>query len=662
MADAREFEEVRGTHVPSNNTLRRSQSSVEQYSKAETERKRTSFSISDSALQANYGSVDQIFFPFSSHPGEENGPVIGEKTVYVRQQIPEVTLSEVARGVGPQWEELAKALEFNQDEITKIREDFSSSESPALELLMTWKQRCPRDQLTRLFDALLVIDKTDIARKALKRNSDLRRSSKFSKKTSKDVCGVDLNFNGNVPERSMLEKVVDEFKKRTRNMSDKERLEARCQLSDISIGYFGIQGGSLCLERYGVRLIIPPGAVVTDHPKMVYVSIRSTLAAVDKLRPGEIPLSPVIQCAPEGLKFAESVVLSFPHHAVSKRHSTMGIRMRNGDSSSGKWEDFDGNIAMTSDKHVVLLVSHFTEFTVVETLSPGSTKRLKVGAFGTKALPDDDRYTLLVYAWDNNPIANQEVMTEQKGSYQLDVFRPFEITYSKGDLNIRMSKIAKSWKMINEQVQSVNKETMWTFPFHSRTFHLKRRSGCLHVSSSKDLFCDVDIYQGRKQAGSLKVQLSLFPAGVLEQKKIQELVCPHCQSVRDSTPCSNFTAEFEAAFSRKVHGEDDIVGYIGCYGLPETRVMTLCEHLDAEKKWLQVAEHLTPKGYQFIKKAEDMTHPTKEMLKAFFEAKKLLGRGREDAIDDLRKIFEEIGFDRAVEIITEKSEQTSSVF
>ena len=115
-------------------------------------------------------------------------------------------------------------------------------------------------------------------------------------------------------------------------------------------------------------------------------------------------------------------------------------------------------------------------------------------------------------------------------------------------------------------------------------------------------------------------------------------------------------AEVGQEFSRCVHGVDDIVDYTGCYGLSEQQVMELCEHLDADREgannWITLAEWFTSKGYRFIRKAEHMQHPTRELLKVFFEVCRVRGIEGRDAVEYLIRVFTELRLENAVQILS----------
>ncbi|XP_022111449.1 netrin receptor UNC5B-b-like, partial [Acanthaster planci] len=539
------------------------------------------------------------------HPDmHETAEDYGELTLHICQEIPELILHQVARGIGPEWEKLARALDFNEGEVTRMREDFSSSESPALEFLTTWKQRQDgkEDSFTKLIDALETIDKSVIAHKALKNNSAAFRSPRRKSKAVTNADTDTLQISRSTPERHLSEQLGDErrgskevklCKKLTEGLSDENRLYTRHQQPYISLGYFDNRGGSLSLEKYDARLIIPPGAIPAGPPKMVYLFTSPSPVTIEGLESIEISLSSVIQCGPEGLTFEESVVLTFPHHAAITREVAPEIRMRHNDSSPGKWEEFDGNIALMNETHAILLVNHFTEFTAVGVVSPQSTKRLSVGAFGKRVEKGIERYTLRVYVWEDTPAVKESVLAKEKaeGAIPLDDFRQFEVAWSAGHLLVKLSNLAGSWNMRTRTVQIINQEAIWKQPWTSRTFHFKAPGFLWRLLLGRDLFCDVDIYQGHERADSLKTSLSVYPENATAPARV---------------PRDDVRAEVGAEFRRQAHGVDNIIGYTGCYGLPEQKLMDLCEHLDADREdgrnWIALAEWFTSKGYRFIRK------------------------------------------------------------
>ncbi|XP_038062392.1 netrin receptor UNC5D-like [Patiria miniata] len=200
-----------------------------------------------------------------------------------------------------------------------------------------------------------------------------------------------------------LQLVLDEVNKLTEKLPESEQLDSRLQLPYIAVGYFDEKGGSLSLDEYGVHLTIPRGALAPGSPQQVYIYVDPTAPPPnDAVELTEVALSQCVKCGPKGLLFAESVVLSFPHHAVliGQRCDKLVVRKRDEDSQDGQWED--GNPALVTEKMVTVLIDRFLENVLVGKLTPGSGKRLKVGAFGCRLDPGCRQYAFRVHIWNDD--------------------------------------------------------------------------------------------------------------------------------------------------------------------------------------------------------------------------------------------------------------------
>ncbi|CEF65401.1 Polychaetoid [Strongyloides ratti] len=72
-------------------------------------------------------------------------------------------------------------------------------------------------------------------------------------------------------------------------------------------------GGKLLCPDSGVELIIPPGAIPSDHNQEIYIKIcKDTSNAIPINVEKEKLLSPLVMCGPLGLKFLRPVELRFP--------------------------------------------------------------------------------------------------------------------------------------------------------------------------------------------------------------------------------------------------------------------------------------------------------------------------------------------------------------
>ncbi|XP_038066170.1 tight junction protein ZO-1-like [Patiria miniata] len=196
----------------------------------------------------------------------------------------------------------------------------------------------------------------------------------------------------------------------TAALTEDELLQKTFKLPYIAITYINDRGGSLTLEKYRVHMYIPRGALAKDSPQLVYIFVDPSAPPVDGVNPPYVALSPMIQCGPTGLKFLDSVVVSFPHHANNEWE--LSTRMCHSDETTPTiWQaldaEKDGTMVLSRDNKVVLLLKHFTRFVAGGVACEESAKPMKTGAFGSFYDPSDARYAVRIHVWNNDPVAEK---------------------------------------------------------------------------------------------------------------------------------------------------------------------------------------------------------------------------------------------------------------
>ncbi|XP_038062499.1 uncharacterized protein LOC119732990 [Patiria miniata] len=409
-----------------------------------------------------------------------------------------------------------------------------------------------------------------------------------------------------------LRMVLNEVNK---NLPKREQVDRRLQLPYIAMGYFNERGGSLSLDEYGVHLTIPRGAIAPGSPQQVYIYVDPTAPPTDAVEPTEVALSPSVKCGPEGLTFKESVVLSFPHHSVltGQRYINLVVRMHHDDSQEKQWED--DNPALVTEKEVFVLVDHFTNFTLVVTPIPGSSKRLKVGAFGGLLDKRRCQYAFRVHVWNDEESVEQSVLREEERmkSEMLDVFRKLQFFWDSGDLVVRVTDLDSGWAIREATEQTIYKEKIRVQEENSVTFNLKRKMG---DSEDEGLYCAVRTDQHSPNE-DLRRQTQVLLNFCPEKKPLStwEWIVDKILKltrVRQQTPGSRATQCTENNSPCVCYRTGDLCGYckeqIGKEwskealgevrpqdygGFSQQTVHALCVLLDAGNNWTKLLEKMT---------------------------------------------------------------------
>ncbi|XP_038045859.1 netrin receptor UNC5C-like [Patiria miniata] len=397
--------------------------------------------------------------PKGEDPYQEAGARLDNKTLY-----------EVAERLSAKWTTLAvKELGFSTVQVETIENKFQNNYvRQGLDMLVSWKQRqssSDEQKMTTLCTALKKIGREDIAKflpevpaprpQHSQRPDQEPRLEAPSYQEAGNKTGDSLKHETSQdtevprsPEPSHLQKVLDEVNKLKKNLSPREQLDSRVQLPYIAIGYFNEKGGSLSLDEYGVHLTIPRGAIALGPPQQVYIYVDPTAPQKGAVESTVVSLSPTVKCGPEGLRFKESVVLSFPHHAVlvGQTYDNLGVRMRHDDLQDRQRED--GNPALVTEKEVFVLADHFTNFDLVGTPTHGSSIRMKVAAFGGVLGVRCRQYAFRVHVWNDDTNVEQYVIREEEqrmNSKMLDVSRKILFVWDSGNLAVRVSDLNGGW-------------------------------------------------------------------------------------------------------------------------------------------------------------------------------------------------------------------------
>ncbi|XP_022110369.1 uncharacterized protein LOC110989951 isoform X2 [Acanthaster planci] len=300
--------------------------------------------------------------------------------------------------------------------------------------------------------------------------------------------------------------ILDEYHSQTSDFSDEELLDTCFQLPYIAIGHFNESGGSLSLDNYGVHLTIPPGAIPPGPPQEVYIYVDPSALLTDGDDPTKIALSRRVKCGPTGLKFAESVVLSFPHQAdvTSMDPKGFSARMCQDDDSSKTWEEFDENLVVVTKDRVILFVNHFTWYALeflMKLMSLGSSsKRLLVAAYGDNFVRNGRTYQFRVWVLNDDEAVKKNVEADEKLN-RLDGFRNLLFRWGGGGVYVKLSQFPDGCQVPEGEEQIIDETKISNHPSNSVTFTLRQLS---KLHGGDDLYCSVETYQKRADGDSRK--------------------------------------------------------------------------------------------------------------------------------------------------------------
>ncbi|XP_038064804.1 uncharacterized protein LOC119735171 [Patiria miniata] len=381
---------------------------------------------------------------------------------------------------------------------------------------------------------------------------------------------------------TLLKRILDEHDNFAKECSEDTLMDNTFQLPYIAIGYFDHDGGSLSLGKYNVHMYIPRGALPKKSLQQVYIYVNPNAPPVDGIHPPQVALSPVIQCGPPGLKFLDSVVLQFPHHASENSSWMLYTKICSDEDAAYKaWHPLDGEedgiVVSTENKKVVLLMKHFTGAALVGEPSSTSSKMVHVGAFGGSCTESDTSYAVRIHAWDDDPVAKQKVLDMEKEleSKPLDVYRDMLVHHSHGGVIVALENLKTGWELEENtsQKQEISKSRVWRFPKNSVTFDMRRQL----PRAESDLMqllpgADGVIYQCISESDTTstedRIRLSIRP-------KQGKIATSHKEASKTCTE-----EKVRTAITRRVHGLMD-----GDYGgFSEALVQKLCQHLDTEKQ------------------------------------------------------------------------------
>ena len=210
-----------------------------------------------------------------------------------------------------------------------------------------------------------------------------------------------------------LEDHLKYFRRRLAEYKPVDQTKFIYKSSNFAAGYFDERGGFLEIEAMNVSLFVPPGAIETGKKTEVYIFVdtdKSPFPCPDK---SKTVVAPVVQCGPPGLKFQESVVLTFPHCAdeeINWKFQPLTCQSDDNHQAKGKWKNMtmDDAICIVEKGRTVLLVNHFTLYTLVGEQKDGVSvvkKKMRVGAFGSPFNSGQDSYQFRVRAWDDTEAA-----------------------------------------------------------------------------------------------------------------------------------------------------------------------------------------------------------------------------------------------------------------
>lgn len=188
-----------------------------------------------------------------------------------------------------------------------------------------------------------------------------------------------------------------------------EELSISLQTEDFAIATFNKQGGYLHIHNKSVSLFIPPGAIKEGQQHRIYMYLDEGKFA-DRIK-STTRLAPVVNCGPDGLQFLQSVILSFPTHAIRIANwKFQAFTTQQSGADSSDWEE--GSIVghNVKDGTVYVMLDHFTRVTVGATPLTDEEKALKIAVF-TKPFFDGEQFNFFVILYDLAKMEIEKVST-----------------------------------------------------------------------------------------------------------------------------------------------------------------------------------------------------------------------------------------------------------
>ncbi|XP_070549589.1 uncharacterized protein [Ptychodera flava] len=211
---------------------------------------------------------------------------------------------------------------------------------------------------------------------------------------------------------------------------------------------FDDKGGYLKLLGGDIVLYIPPDAIEKGQQQPVYCYVNQTCGQINT---GEVLLTPVVSCGPDGVTFQKDVVLSLSHYAVNTKSWNISAIAK---PTDGSWYNLptSSDFMLLKEESVFFFVRHFTDFAAEGEASEEEhpQQRIKVGVKGH--FVGDNHCHIDVGAWQDNKISSR---TQKTGKTKWSVCKPIVVNDEATHLSIGLNEIQKGWKQWGHRKQKV---------------------------------------------------------------------------------------------------------------------------------------------------------------------------------------------------------------
>ncbi|XP_070546826.1 uncharacterized protein [Ptychodera flava] len=202
---------------------------------------------------------------------------------------------------------------------------------------------------------------------------------------------------------------------------------------------FDEKGGYLRVSCPGdTVLFIPPGAIKEGQRQEVYCYVEDY--KYQKLKSGQVVLTPIVHCGPDGTNFEQDIVLKIPHCAakVDSWHFAPVVKQ-----SSDTWSTLSAENMLVTAKSVFLFLRHFTGFGAVAEIKEGQVGEQRVNIGVTGHFEDSKHCLVKVGVWYGNQSHNHQITAHPKWK----VIKPIVIDEKDTLLKIGFLKIQEGWKI-----------------------------------------------------------------------------------------------------------------------------------------------------------------------------------------------------------------------
>lgn len=221
------------------------------------------------------------------------------------------------------------------------------------------------------------------------------------------------------------------------------------------------KGDNLVLDKMGISLFVPPGAVVTGEVKTVVLVLNWDLGDNPNMTEKQALVAPVVYVGPHNLKLNKPCILSFKHCSFDTRHisvmksETELVEKKDWLEHCSNGEE-SGDIVLTPDE-CQLKISSFTLYTCLQ--SPNgpeeSKKWLQVAAFSSPLQSSINHQEVRLYFLNKTPCALQwAIQNEAKfGGQMMGPEKVYLFHGNAQDMFVCLRYLSEGWDNVDKEVE-----------------------------------------------------------------------------------------------------------------------------------------------------------------------------------------------------------------